>query len=79
MHLASAEHFTIDGILLEAWPSHMSVRPKVQPTVPPPDANPGNPTVDFRGETRSNATHQSTIDPDAQLVRKSKGQATILG
>ena len=26
----------------------------------------------------SNATHQSTTDPDAQLVRQSRGQATML-
>lgn len=77
--LLSAEHFTVDGTLLEAWASHKSVRPKAEPTPRPPDEDPGNPTVDFRGEKRTNATHQSTTDPDAQLVRKSKGQAAILG
>jgi hypothetical protein len=77
--LVSAEHFTVDGTLLEAWASHKSVKPKDQPTPPAAEADPGNPTVDFRGETRSNATHQSTTDPDAQLVRKSRGQAAILG
>lgn len=77
--LVSAEHFTVDGTLLEAWASHKSVKPKEQPTPPSAEADPGNPTVDFRGETRSNATHQSTTDPDAQLVRKSRGQAAILG
>ncbi len=77
--LLSAEHFTVDGTLLEAWASHKSVRPKAEPLSPPDDEDPGNPTVDFRGEKRTNATHQSTTDPDAQLVRKSKGQAAILG
>ncbi len=77
--LVSAEHFTVDGTLLEAWASHKSVRPKDQPPPPPREDDPGNPTVDFRGEKRSNATHQSTTDPDAQLVRKSRGQAAILG
>ncbi len=77
--LLSAEHFTVDGTLLEAWASHKSVRPKGQPTPPPTDGDPGNPTVDFRGEKRSNATHQSTTDPDAQLVRKSDAHAAILG
>lgn len=75
--LLSAEHFTVDGTLLEAWASHKSFRPKDAPT-PPPDDDPGNPTVDFRGEPRSNATHRSTTDPDAQLVRKSRGQAAML-
>jgi transposase len=77
--LVSAEHVPVDGTLLEAWAGHKSFRPKAEPTTPSPEDDPGNPTVDFRGETRSNATHQSTTDPDAQLVRKSKGQAAILG
>lgn len=76
--LLSAEHFPVDGTLLEAWASHKSFRPKADPA-PPTDDDPGNPTVDFWGEKRSNATHQSTTDPDAQLVRKSRGQAAILG
>ncbi len=76
--LVSAEHFTVDGTLLEAWASHKSVKPKEQPTSPTDD-DPGNPTVDFRGEKRTNATHQSTTDPDAQLVRTSRGRAAILG
>ncbi|HWT83935.1 MAG TPA: IS5 family transposase [Candidatus Methylomirabilis sp.] len=77
-NLVSAEHFTVDGTLLEAWASHKSVKRQGQPA-PPPDDDPGNPTVDFRGEKRTNATHQSTTDPEAQLVRKSRGQAAILG
>ena len=40
---------------------------------------PKNPTVDFRQERRSNATHQSVTDPDARLTRKSNGTASILG
>jgi transposase len=76
-NLLSTEHFTVDGTLLEAWASHKSVHPKAEPTPPVAD-DPANPTVDFRGEKRSNATHQSTTDPDAQLVRKSRGQAAIL-
>jgi len=34
----------------------------------PPD--PGNPTVNFRGERRSNATHRSATDPDCRFVSK---------
>jgi transposase len=56
-HLVSAEHFTVDGTLLEAWASHKSFRPKAEPSAPAPEDDPGNPTVDFRGEKRSNATH----------------------
>jgi hypothetical protein len=70
-NLVSAEHFTVDGTLLEAWASHKSFRPEDAPT-PPTDDDPGSPTMSFRGETRSNATHQSTTDPEAQPLRKSK-------
>ena len=43
----------------------------------PPD-DPGNPTVDFHGEQRSNQTHQSTTDPDALLARKGYGKEAKL-
>ena len=75
--LLSREHFTVDGTLLEAWASHKSF----QPTDGPPDASDGdasNPNVDFRGATRSNATHASTTDPDARLARKSNNTAAVL-
>ena len=61
--LLSDEHFTVDGTLLEAWASQKSFRRKDEPAPPPDD--PGNPTVNFHGERRSNETHQSTTDPDA--------------
>ncbi len=71
--LLSAEHFTVDGTLVEAWASLKSFKPKqAGPSDPPPD-DPGNPTVDFHGERRSNATHQSTTDPEARLYKKSRG------
>lgn len=34
--------------------------------------------VDFKGEKRSNATHQSTTDPDSRLMRKGNGQPAKL-
>ncbi len=77
--LLSHEHFTVDGTLLEAWASHKSVRPKDDPSPPPAAGSTKNPAVDFRGEQRSNATHQSVTDPDARLTRKSNGTASILG
>lgn len=67
--LTSDEHFTVDGTLIEAWASLKSFRRKDEKNSPPPD-DPGNPTVDFHGETRSNQTHESTTDPDALLARK---------
>jgi transposase len=66
--LLSDEHFTVDGTLVEAWASLKSFKPTGTPPVPPDD--PGNPTVNFHGERRSNATHVSTTDPDARLFRK---------
>jgi transposase len=71
--LLSPDHFTVDGTLLEAWASHKSVRPIAEQTPPPSDGDPGNPTVNFRGEKRSNATHRSLTDPDARLARKAGG------
>src|SRR6188472_3496320 len=74
LDLLSDEHFTVDGTLIEAAASLKSFKSKDQPpsNQPPPD-DPGNPTVNFRGEKRSNATHQSTTDPEARLAKKSRG------
>ena len=74
---ASYEHFTVDGTLLEAWASVKSFQPKEKKGSPPPD-DPGNPTVNFRGEKRSNETHESKSDPDALLARKSAGKEAKL-
>ena len=74
--LISDEHFTVDGTLLEAWASLKSVK-KIGEEEPPPD-DPGNPTVNFHGESRSNATHASTTDPDARLARKGQGKEAKL-
>lgn len=74
--LISDEHFSVDGTLIEAWASHKSFQRKDRPTPPPDD--PGNPTVNFHGETRSNDTHESTTDPDARLARKSGGHESKL-
>lgn len=71
--LVSDEHFTVDGTLIEAWASHKSFKPKEGDSKQDPPDDPGNPTVDFKGEKRSNATHQSTTDPEARLYKKSKG------
>jgi transposase len=76
--LLSDEHFTVDGTLIEAWAGHKSFKPKeTQKKVPPPD-DPGNPTVDFSGQKRTNATHASTTDPEARLYRKSNGTESKL-
>ena len=75
-NLTSDEHFTVDGTLIEAWASLKSFQRKDQKNPPPDD--PGNPTVDFHGEKRSNETHESTTDPDARLARKGSGKEAKL-
>ncbi len=69
--LASDEHFSVDGTLLEAWASHKSFRPK--------DGGDGDQGgADFHGQTRRNDTHASTTDPDARLMRKGQGKEAKL-
>ena len=75
-NLTSDEHFTVDGTLIEAWASLKSFQRKDQKNTPPED--PGNPTVNFHGEKRSNETHGSTTDPDALLARKGRGKEAKL-
>jgi transposase len=76
--LLSDEHFTVDGTLIEAAASLKSFtrRDGTPPTLT--DDDPGNPSVDFHGERRINATHQSTTDPEARLFRKGKGKEAKL-
>src|SRR5713226_4272737 len=75
--LLSDDHFTVDGTLLEAWASLKSFQRKDGKPAAPPD-DPGNATVDFHGEKRSNDTHQSKTDPDAKMARKGKGKEAKL-
>jgi len=78
----SDEHFTADGTLIESWASLKSfVRKdgadgkKIQSAK---DEDPGNPSVDFRGEKRCNDTHQSTTDLESVLYRKAQGKEARL-
>jgi transposase len=66
----SDEHFSVDGTLIEAWASQKSFQKKDGG-----DADPGQ----FRGDKRSNDTHQSKTDPEAKLYRKGHGQEAKLG
>jgi transposase len=77
--LLSDEHFSVDGTLVEAWASQKSFKKKSEAETAMPVDDPGNPTVDFRGEKRSNETHQSTTDPEARLYKKAQGQEAKLG
>jgi transposase len=75
--LLSDEHFSVDGTLIEAWASQKSFQRKDQDQEQPPD-DPGNPTVDFHGEKRSNDTHESKTDPEARLAKKGSGHESKL-
>lgn len=72
-HLLSAEHFSLDGTMIEAWASLKSFRPKDED-----DPSDGNGWGDFRGSKRSNETHASRTDPEAKLLRKGKGREAKL-
>src|SRR5580704_6583471 len=77
LDLMSDEHFTVDGTLLEACAGLKSFK-RVDGAEEPAADDPGNPTVDFHGEKRSNQTHQSTTDPDAMLAKKGAGKEAKL-
>ena len=75
--LTSDEHFTVDGTLLEAWAGAKSFQRKDEKQ-PPSRDDTSNPTVNFHGEKRSNRTHESKTDPEAQLARKGEGKEAKL-
>jgi len=76
--MASDEHFSVDGTQLEAWASLKSFRVKDEQGSEKTEDDPGNPTVDLKGEKRRNDTHQSKTDPDSRLYRKGKGKEAKL-
>jgi len=75
--LLSDEHCSVDGTQLEAWASLKSFQRVDAASGAPPD-DPGNPTVNFHGESRRNDTHQSTTDGEAMLHKKGKGKEAQL-
>jgi transposase len=70
----SNDHFSVDGTLIQAWASLKSFKPKGSGKGP----GSGNSWTDFKGEKRSNDSHESTTDPEAKLVRKGNGQEARL-
>ena len=75
---ASNDHFTVDGTLIQSWASLKSFRPQGEKRDEGPAAGGSNPSVNFRGEKRTNETHRSTTDPEARLAKKSPGAAAQL-
>ncbi len=80
--LVSEDHFSVDGTLIQSFASMKSLRPvdsadrKVSDSSD--DDDPGNPTVNFRGEKRRNDTHRSIVDGEARLARKGSGKPALL-
>jgi transposase len=60
--LLSAEHFSVDGTLIEAWAGRKSFQPRPEP----PQKGSGR-----GGRMQKNDTHASRTDPDARLYKKS--------
>jgi transposase len=77
--LLSTDHFSVDGTLIEAWASMKSFKPREDAGKDEPPASSGrNAEVDFKGQKRSNETHQSTTDPEARLYKKGPGMEARL-
>ena len=74
--LLSDEHFSVDATQVATWASMKSFRAKDGSDDPPGSGRNGE--RDFHGEKRSNATHASTTDPEAQLYRKGRGKEAKL-
>ena len=84
-------HTTLDGTLVQANASQKSFVPievflnpeeykqRIRSLDQQQEQDPGNPTITFRGERRSNQTHVSTTDPDAKLANKGNGTAAMVG
>ena len=74
--LLSKEHFSVDGMLIEALASHKSYRPKGEDG--PPGGGGRNPDVDFHSENRRHDTHESKTGKDSLLFKKTKGSESKL-
>ena len=70
---AATDQFSVDGTLIQSWASMKSVRPKDDD-----EPHDGNGWSKFKGEKRSNKTHESATDPEARLAKRSSGGAAIL-
>ncbi len=72
--LLSRDHFSVDGTLIEAWASMKSFRPKGGGDDDNGSGSGRNQERDFRGDKRSNETHESSTDTEARLYRKGNGR-----
>jgi len=68
--LLSAEHFTVDGTLIQAWASARSFKEKSDP--PPPGSGSG-----WGGEVLLRDKVESVTDPDARLYKKATADKSV--
>jgi transposase len=79
----SEDHFSVDGTMIESYASLKSFQP-IEASEEEGDSSdnngfkPRNAEKDFKGQKRSNETHQSKTDPEARLYRKGQGQEAKL-
>ena len=66
----------MESAVVSGFRSLASFQPKDKKQ--PPSHDPSNPTVNFRGEKRSNETHASKTDPEALLAKKGEGKESKL-
>ena len=74
----SGEHFSIDGTLIQAWAGHQSF---VRKNKSDDDTSPGGGArqrEDWHGQKRSNETHQSSSNSQANSFRKSRNTGAML-
>ncbi|MHC4092844.1 MAG: IS5 family transposase [Planctomycetota bacterium] len=80
--LVSGDHFSVDGTLIKSYASLKSLRPidtkDTRVSDGSDDDDQCNPTVNFRGQTRTNATHRSIVDSQARLARRGHGKPAVL-
>ena len=69
-NLLSAEHFTVDGTLIQAWAAARSFQPKDDP--PAPGAGSGH-----KGEVLLRDRVESKTDPEARLYKKATADKAV--
>lgn len=74
----SGEHFSVDGTLIQAWDGHKSFVPKTKSDDDSSAEDGAGSQENWRGEKRSNDTHESSTDAQARLFRKRRGTGAML-
>lgn len=68
--LIDDDRFSVDGTLIRSLAGHKSIKPIKHDQDDDDEDNDLNGWASFKGKKRTNATHQSVVDPDARLASK---------